>query len=130
MCTTRLNGWAFRLRAKPSSLRRAGLVKGGSYDNAIVLDERGVLNGSLRFPDEFVRHKALDLIGDLALTGLPLLGHVRAHAAGHAAHVRFATTLLATPAAWRIEPAGTADPQEAAGTVALPVAGSGRRSEY
>ena len=80
-------------------------MKGGSYDNAIVLDEHGVLNGRLRFEDEFVRHKALDLIGDLALTGLPLVGHLVAHRAGHRVHAEFAKRLLATPSAWRIEEA-------------------------
>jgi len=87
------------------ALRQAGLVKGGSYDNAIVLDEHGVLNGRLRFEDEFVRHKALDLIGDLALTGLPLVGHLVAHRAGHRVHAEFAKRLLATPSAWRVEEA-------------------------
>lgn len=85
------------------ALRRAGLVKGGSYDNAIVLDEHRVLNGKLRFEDEFVRHKALDLMGDLALTGLPLLGHLVAHRAGHRVHAEFAKKLLSSPACWRIE---------------------------
>jgi UDP-3-O-[3-hydroxymyristoyl] N-acetylglucosamine deacetylase len=87
------------------ALRQAGLVKGGSYDNAIVLDEHGVLNGRLRFQDEFVRHKALDLIGDLALTGLPLVGHLVAHRAGHRVHAEFAKRLLSTPGAWRVEEA-------------------------
>ncbi|MEM7249242.1 MAG: UDP-3-O-acyl-N-acetylglucosamine deacetylase [Acidobacteriota bacterium] len=85
------------------SLRRAGLVKGGSYSNAIVLDEHGVLNGQLRFPDEFVRHKLLDLLGDLALTGPPLQGHVVARCAGHRSHASFGRALLASSHCWRIE---------------------------
>lgn len=105
------------------ALRRAGLVKGGSYSNAIVLDEHGVLNG-LRFRDEFVRHKALDLIGDLALTGLPLLGHVVAQRAGHRLHAEFGRSLLATRSAWKVETAG---PERrgglAAGALGAPVFG-------
>src|SRR5450432_3671410 len=62
-------------------LRAMGLIRGGSLENAIVLTESGVMNGPLRFPDEFSRHKALDLIGDLALVGLPLLARVEAHKA-------------------------------------------------
>src|SRR4029077_9124794 len=64
-------------------LRAMGLIRGGSLENAIVLTDDGVMNGPLRFPDEFGRHKALDLIGDLALAGLPLLARVEAHKAGH-----------------------------------------------
>ncbi len=85
------------------SLRRAGLVKGGSYSNAIVLDEHGVLNGQLRFPDEFVRHKLLDLLGDLALTGPALQGHVVARCAGHRSHASFGRALLESSHCWRIE---------------------------
>jgi UDP-3-O-[3-hydroxymyristoyl] N-acetylglucosamine deacetylase len=64
-------------------MRKNGLARGGSLDNAVVVGQRGVLNG-LRYRDEFVRHKILDLIGDLALLGRPLLGHVIARNAGHA----------------------------------------------
>jgi UDP-3-O-[3-hydroxymyristoyl] N-acetylglucosamine deacetylase len=64
-------------------MRRNGLARGGSLDNAIVLGKRGPLNG-LRYPDEYVRHKVLDLIGDLALLGRPVVGHVSAFNAGHA----------------------------------------------
>ena len=64
-------------------MRKNGLARGGSLDNAIVIGNSGTLNG-LRFRDEFVRHKVLDLIGDLALLGRPLLGHVIARNAGHA----------------------------------------------
>jgi len=64
-------------------MRKNGLARGGSLDNAIVVGTRGVLNG-LRYRDEFVRHKILDLIGDLALLGRPILGHVIARNAGHA----------------------------------------------
>ena len=81
-------------------LRRMGLIRGGSLENAIVLNEDGVMNGPLRFPDEFGRHKALDLIGDLALVGRPLLARVEAYKAGHALHTQLVTRLLADPTLW------------------------------
>src|SRR5262249_55642726 len=83
-------------------LRSMGLIRGGSLDNAIVLTDEGVLNGPLRFPDEFGRHKALDLIGDLALVGLPLLGRVEAHKAGHALHTQLVSRVLGDPSSWTI----------------------------
>ncbi|MBZ5539223.1 MAG: UDP-3-O-acyl-N-acetylglucosamine deacetylase [Acidobacteriia bacterium] len=83
-------------------LRAMGLIRGGSLDNAIVLTDDGVMNGPLRFADEFGRHKALDLIGDLALMGLPLLGRVVAYRAGHAMHTQLVSRLLADPSAWAI----------------------------
>jgi UDP-3-O-[3-hydroxymyristoyl] N-acetylglucosamine deacetylase len=83
-------------------LRGMGLIRGGSLDNAIVLTKDGVRNGSLRFADEFGRHKALDLIGDLALVGLPLLGRVEARKAGHALHTQLVSQLLADPSRWVI----------------------------
>src|SRR5499425_1452313 len=66
-------------------LRQNGLALGGSLENAVVLGETGVLN-ALRFDDEFVRHKILDAVGDLALVGYPVIGHLVAHRAGHALH--------------------------------------------
>src|SRR6202167_2544930 len=81
-------------------MRRMGLIRGGSLENAIVLNEGGVMNGPLRSPDEFGRHKALDLIGDLALVGRPLLARVEAHKAGHALHTQLVTRLLADQALW------------------------------
>ncbi len=69
-------------------LSRMGLAKGGSLDNALVIGEEGVLNGPMRFPDELVRHKILDLIGDLFLLGKPLVGTIIAHGAGHQMHVQ------------------------------------------
>lgn len=83
-------------------LRAMGLIRGGSLDNAIVLTEDGVMNGPLRFADEFGRHKALDLIGDIALVGLPLLARVEAHKAGHALHTQLVSKLLGDPTAWTI----------------------------
>jgi UDP-3-O-[3-hydroxymyristoyl] N-acetylglucosamine deacetylase len=83
-------------------LRAMGLIRGGSLDNAIVLTDDGVMNGPLRFKDEFGRHKALDLIGDLALVGLPLLARVEAHKAGHSLHTQLVSRLLADPSLWTV----------------------------
>ena len=83
-------------------LRRQGLALGGSLDNAIVLSESGVLNRSLRFEDEFVRHKILDAIGDLALVGYPLIGHLVVNRGGHALHTAFASTVLKNDEAWEL----------------------------
>jgi UDP-3-O-[3-hydroxymyristoyl] N-acetylglucosamine deacetylase len=83
-------------------LRSMGLIRGGSLANAIVLTDEGVMNGPLRFSDEFGRHKALDLIGDLALVGLPLLGRVEAYKAGHALHTQLVSRLLADSSSWII----------------------------
>ena len=83
-------------------LRQNGLALGGSLENAVVLSREGVLNPEgLRFPDEFCRHKALDLIGDLALVGRPLVGRVVARRAGHALHTALVLKLLRTRSAWR-----------------------------
>jgi len=83
-------------------LRGMGLIRGGSLENAIVLTDEGVMNGPLRFRDEFGRHKALDLIGDLALVGLPLLARVEAYKAGHALHTQLVSKLLANPSLWTV----------------------------
>jgi UDP-3-O-[3-hydroxymyristoyl] N-acetylglucosamine deacetylase len=83
------------------ALQAAGLVRGGSLENAIVLTETGMLNDtSLRFPDEFVRHKILDLLGDFALIGQPVLGRLAANRAGHALHTRFVAELLESTDHW------------------------------
>ncbi|MGB0034771.1 MAG: UDP-3-O-acyl-N-acetylglucosamine deacetylase [Candidatus Acidiferrales bacterium] len=83
-----------------AGLQAMGLIRGGSVDNAIVLDDTSVMNGPLRFPDEFGRHKALDLIGDLALIGRPLKARIVAHKAGHALHTQLVTRLLADHSLW------------------------------
>ncbi len=75
-------------------LHRQGLALGASLANTVVLDDSGVLNGPLRFPDEFVRHKLLDLAGDLALLGRPLAGRVTARKAGHRLHLKAVRGLL------------------------------------
>src|SRR5205823_3401012 len=85
-------------------LQASGLVRGGSLENAIVLTQTGMLNDtSLRFPDEFVRHKTLDLLGDFALIGQPVLGRLVANKAGHALHTRFAGELLASKSHWTVD---------------------------
>jgi UDP-3-O-[3-hydroxymyristoyl] N-acetylglucosamine deacetylase len=84
-------------------LRTNGLAQGGSLDNAIILGENGVLNASgLRFKDEFVRHKVLDSIGDFALLGFPIYGHMVASRSGHSANIKFVKKLLSVPDAWEI----------------------------
>ncbi len=85
------------------ALRRANLIRGGSLDNAIVLTEDGMLNEtSLRFRDEFVRHKILDIVGDLALLGMPILGRVKAERSGHILHAGLMAKLLRVRSAWDI----------------------------
>ena len=79
-------------------MRNMGLIRGASLDNAVCFTEHGPLNpGGLRFSDECCRHKALDLIGDLALVGKPLLGHVIAERAGHAMHTALVTRIMSDP---------------------------------
>jgi UDP-3-O-[3-hydroxymyristoyl] N-acetylglucosamine deacetylase len=95
------------------ALRRNGLALGGGLDNAVVIGETGVLN-KLRFEDEFVRHKILDAIGDLALLGRPLLGRLEGVKAGHALHAAVARKLLGDPQAWSLEPAPSSRPAAAA----------------
>ena len=90
-------------------LQASGLIRGGSLDNAIVLTEKGMLNDtSLRFVDEFVRHKALDLLGDFALIGQPVLGRLVANRAGHALHTRFVGQLLESTSHWTFSAAAEA----------------------
>ena len=100
-------------------LRQNGLALGGSLENAIVLGETGVLN-SLRFEDEFVRHKILDVIGDMALVGYPIVGHLVAHRGGHALHTAFAAKLLEETDAWRLVE-GQVDPSSIGSTVSIPI---------
>jgi UDP-3-O-[3-hydroxymyristoyl] N-acetylglucosamine deacetylase len=99
-------------------MRQQGLALGGSLDNAIVIGDTGPLN-ALRFDDEFVRHKILDAVGDLALLGRPVLGHVVAHRAGHGLHTQLAAQLLAEPDAC-VEVEHAAGPALAPEAVAAP----------
>ena len=83
-------------------LKKLGLVRGGSLENAVVLSPDGILNPQLRFPDEFVRHKLLDLLGDIALVGFPIIGRLRAERAGHAIHTALAERILRSQDCYRI----------------------------
>ncbi|HEV2349152.1 MAG TPA: UDP-3-O-acyl-N-acetylglucosamine deacetylase [Terriglobia bacterium] len=84
-------------------LRKSGLVRGGSLENAVVLTKDGILNPEgLRYPDEFCRHKVLDLLGDFALLGHPWVGHAVAERAGHAMHIALITGLLRDKSAWTL----------------------------
>ncbi len=81
-------------------MRNMGLIRGVSQENCIVLDHDTVMNGPLRYPDEFVRHKMLDLIGDLALLGRRILGRIVADRAGHAMHTAMVALLLRNRSLW------------------------------
>jgi UDP-3-O-[3-hydroxymyristoyl] N-acetylglucosamine deacetylase len=90
----------FGSRQDEQTLRNMGLIRGASGDNCIVLTEDGVENPPLRFKDEFVRHKVLDLIGDLALVGKQILGNVVADRAGHAMHTALVSRILRDRTLW------------------------------
>jgi UDP-3-O-[3-hydroxymyristoyl] N-acetylglucosamine deacetylase len=93
----------FGFEAELDQLKNMGLIRGASLDSAICFTADGVLNpGGLRYPDECCRHKALDLIGDLALIGRPLLGHVIAERAGHAMHVALVSRIMTDPSLYEI----------------------------
>jgi len=97
-------------------LRSSGLIRGGSLENAVVLTREGMMNPEgLRFPDEFCRHKILDLVGDLALLGHPLIGHVVAERAGHAMHYALVSRLLRERSAWTLVDGDDAERQPPAG---------------
>lgn len=96
----------FTLLREVEAMRAAGLARGGSLDNAVVVDGARVLNpAGLRMADEFVRHKLLDVVGDLALAGAPLRGRFVAHRSGHALNNRLLHALFADAANWRLAPA-------------------------
>ena len=82
-------------------LKRYGLARGGSLDNAVVIHDKGILNKEgLRFSDEFVRHKLLDCIGDFSLLGMPILGHIVTHKSGHAFNHAFLENFFKSKASW------------------------------
>jgi len=86
------------------TLQKNGLARGGSLDNAVVIGEDGVLNGDgLRFSDEFVRHKILDMLGDLYLLGMPILARVTAYKSGHTLHKMLVEKLMHAHHAWRVK---------------------------
>ena len=99
ICAARTFGFAHEVEA----LRRAGLARGGSLENAVVIDGDAILNpGGLRMEREFVRHKALDAIGDLYVLGAPLLARYEGFKGGHALNNKLVRELLARPEAWRV----------------------------
>lgn len=115
----------FGYRALEQQMREMGLIRGATPENLIVLGPRGPENGPLRFEDEYVRHKILDLIGDLALAGRRIEGRVVAERAGHAMHTALVSRLLKDRSAWELAcaliaplPAGEAAPVKLSGTVA------------
>jgi UDP-3-O-[3-hydroxymyristoyl] N-acetylglucosamine deacetylase len=84
-------------------LRANGLAKGGSLSNAVVISDTEVLNeGGLRYPDEFVRHKVLDMMGDIALIGAPIAGHLIAHRSGHALNLRLVEQIHKKASRWEL----------------------------
>ena len=83
-------------------LKRSGLIRGGSLENAVVLDNNGIVNNHLRYPSEFVRHKLLDLLGDISLVGYPIIGHLYAEKAGHAIHTALADRIARKKNGFRI----------------------------
>ncbi len=94
----------FGFLSEIETLRNMGLARGGSLENAVILTpEGGVMNREgLRYGDEFVRHKILDIIGDLALFGMPILGHVEAERTGHGVHTALVSRVLRDDSAWEI----------------------------
>ena len=93
-----------------AALRERGLARGGTLENCIVVDGDKVVSGRLRFPDEFVRHKVLDLVGDLALLEYPLHARIVAHKAGHSLHVAAIQALLERPESWELVEPGRVAP--------------------
>ena len=90
-------------------LKRYGFARGGSLDNAIVIDTDQILNNEgLRYPDEFVRHKILDCIGDFSLLGMPILGHVVLSKSGHAFNHAFLKKFFAQRDCWETRTVNTA----------------------
>lgn len=100
----------FAFLAEVDALREAGLARGGSLENCVVLDRGSVVNeDGLRFDDEFARHKALDALGDLAVAGRPLLGRYIAERPGHELNNKALRALMNDPTAWRLETLSTGD---------------------
>jgi UDP-3-O-[3-hydroxymyristoyl] N-acetylglucosamine deacetylase len=101
----------FGSRQDEQAMRNMGLIRGASSANCIVLTRDGIENGPLRFPDEFVRHKVLDLVGDLALLGKQIRGNVVADRAGHAMHTALVSSILRDKTLWE-EVTSTEDADE------------------
>ncbi len=107
------------------ALRSRGLALGGSLANAVVVGDSGPLN-QLRFHDEFVRHKALDLLGDLALLGHPIMGHVVAHKAGHAMHAKLLDRMARERDAWSVALPAAATAAQSGAAVAIAARANGQ----
>jgi UDP-3-O-[3-hydroxymyristoyl] N-acetylglucosamine deacetylase len=103
----------FGSREDEKAMRNMGLIRGASRENCIVLTRDGIENGPLRFTDEFVRHKILDLVGDLALLGKPILGKVVADRAGHAMHTALVSRILRDKTLWEEVTLPAEDPESA-----------------
>jgi UDP-3-O-[3-hydroxymyristoyl] N-acetylglucosamine deacetylase len=114
----------FGSRQDEQAMRDMGLIRGASRENCIVLTRDGVENGPLRFPDEFVRHKVLDLVGDLALLGKQILGNVFADRAGHAMHTALVSRILRDKTLWEEVTFPTEDRASAPASSAGAAAGS------
>jgi UDP-3-O-[3-hydroxymyristoyl] N-acetylglucosamine deacetylase len=121
----------FGYKKDEGKLRDMGLIRGASAESTIILGPNGPENGPLRFPDEYVRHKVLDLIGDLALAGRRLEGHVVAMRAGHAMHTALVARLIKDRSAWELahvpvtpEPASERQPEESSGVAEAALAGA------
>jgi UDP-3-O-[3-hydroxymyristoyl] N-acetylglucosamine deacetylase len=100
-------------------MRDMGLIRGASLDNAVCFGREGILNrGGLRFPDECCRHKILDVIGDLALLGYPLLGEVIAERAGHAMHAAIVNRIVQDPECYELVGAEELTPEQTQAAVA------------
>lgn len=111
----------FGSRQDEEAMRNMGLIRGASRENCIVLTRDGLENGPLRFPDEFVRHKVLDLVGDLALLGKQILGNVVADRAGHAMHTALVSRILRDQTLWE-EVTASANGAESVVAAASPAA--------
>ncbi len=97
-------------------LRSNGLARGGSLKNAIVIGDNAILNeDGLRYPDEFVRHKVLDMVGDISLTGHPVIGRLVAHRSGHALNYRLVQEILKRAGSWKLKESLAEERDEAEG---------------
>jgi len=112
----------FGFKRDVERLHQAGLARGGSLDNAVVVDDFNILNpDGLRFPDEFVRHKILDALGDLSLIGMPVIGHLTAVKSGHALNHQLVRRILAEADACEIVQPSAADELQAIEERLIPV---------
>lgn len=111
----------FGFLPEADAMRQQGLIRGASTENAIVLTPEGLMNPPLRYADEFVRHKVLDLIGDLALLGKQILGSIVADRAGHAMHTALVSRLLRDKSLW--EETTTTESSESVSSASRAIAG-------